>query len=107
MGRNTMSTITRRQILAGSALSALASGFPAPAIANSDPIKIGYLPALTGPSSSTGIGINVGLRLRAGRSFAAGIVRPLLRYVDADVHGALSVAVHRSRGALEGCVRLH
>ncbi len=36
---------------------------------------------------------------------AARIVRPLLRYVDADVHGALSVALHRPRGALEGCVR--
>jgi hypothetical protein len=54
---HTMSTnprvITRRQVLAVSAAgaAALASGFPAPAIANSDPIKIGYLPALTGPSS--------------------------------------------------------
>ena len=57
--------ISRRQVLAGSAVSAaaLASGFPAPAIAQSEPIKIGYLPALTGPSSSTGIGINRGTQL--------------------------------------------
>ncbi|MDP1753747.1 MAG: ABC transporter substrate-binding protein [Reyranella sp.] len=58
-------SISRRQILAGSAVSAaaLASGFPAPAIAQNEPIKIGYLPALTGPSSSTGVGINRGTQL--------------------------------------------
>lgn len=57
--------INRRQVLAGSAVSAvaLASGFPAPAIAQNEPIKIGYLPALTGPSSSTGVGINRGVQL--------------------------------------------
>src|ERR1700686_1594412 len=78
MGGNTMSTkqrvITRRQVLAGSAAgaAALASGFPAPAIADSDPIKIGYLPALTGPSSSTGIGINRGTELAVEEINAAG-----------------------------------
>jgi branched-chain amino acid transport system substrate-binding protein len=57
--------ISRRQVLAGSAVSAaaLASGLPAPAIAQNEPIKIGYLPALTGPSSSTGVGINRGVQL--------------------------------------------
>jgi branched-chain amino acid transport system substrate-binding protein len=57
--------ITRRQVLAGSTVSAaaLASGFPAPAIAQNEPIKVGYLPALTGPSSSTGVGINRGVQL--------------------------------------------
>src|SRR6202022_976697 len=75
---NTMSTnrhvITRRQVLAGSAVSAaaLASGFPAPAIANRDPIKIGFLPALTGPSSSTGVGMNRGTELAVEEINAAG-----------------------------------
>ncbi len=57
--------ISRRQVLAGSAVSAvaLAHGFPAPAIAQNEPIKVGYLPALTGPSSSTGVGINRGVQL--------------------------------------------
>ena len=66
--------ITRRQVLAGSAVSAaaLASGFPAPAIANSDPIKIGFLPALTGPSSSTGVGINRGTELAVAQINDAG-----------------------------------
>src|SRR6202051_5378225 len=76
-GRNTMSTklrVTRRQVLAGAAVgaAALASGFPAPAIANSDPIRIGFLPALTGPSSSTGIGINRGTELAVEEINAAG-----------------------------------
>src|SRR6185312_11583890 len=52
--------IRRRQVLSGSAAGAvsLATGLAAPAIAANEPIKIGYLPALTGPSSSTGVGIN-------------------------------------------------
>ena len=55
-------SVTRRQVLAGSAAGAasLASGLASPAIAANEPIKIGYLPALTGPSSSTGVGINRG-----------------------------------------------
>src|SRR5258708_39717772 len=36
---------------------------PTPAIAANEPIKIGYLPAVTGPSSSTGVGINRGVQL--------------------------------------------
>src|SRR5580704_18129478 len=66
--------VTRRQVLAGSAATAagLASGFPAPAIANTDPIKIGFLPALTGPSSSTGVGINRGTELAVEEINAAG-----------------------------------
>jgi len=58
-------SLTRRHVLAGSAASAvaLASGFPRPAIAASDPIRIGFLPALTGPSSSTGVAINRGTEL--------------------------------------------
>src|SRR5476649_2239839 len=67
-------SVTRRQVLAGSAVSAatLASNFPAPAIAQSDSIKIGYLPALTGPSSSTGVGINRGIQLGVEAINAAG-----------------------------------
>src|SRR4029077_18497173 len=69
--------ITRRQVLAGSAVTAaaLASGFPAPAIAQSDPIKIGYLPALTGPSSSTGVGINRGTQLAVEEINKAGGIK--------------------------------
>jgi branched-chain amino acid transport system substrate-binding protein len=54
--------LTRRQALA-TAGAALASTLAKPAIAANEPISIGYLPALTGPSSSTGIGINRGVQL--------------------------------------------
>ena len=58
-------SIKRRTVLTGSAagMVSLTSGLAAPAIAQSEPIRIGYLPALTGPSSSTGIGINRGVQL--------------------------------------------
>ena len=70
-------TIRRRQLLAGSAVSAaaLASGFPAPAIAQNEPIKIGYLPALTGPSSSTGVGMNRGTQIAVEEINAAGGIK--------------------------------
>lgn len=63
--------LTRRQALA-SAAAAIATGVAKPAIAAKDPILIGYLPALTGPSSSTGIGINRGVQLAVQEINAAG-----------------------------------
>ena len=67
-------SIKRRTVLTGSAagMVSLTSGLAAPAIAQSDPIRIGYLPALTGPSSSTGVGINRGVQLGIDEINAAG-----------------------------------
>lgn len=56
-------SLTRRQALASAGAAVVASGLAKPAIAASEPIRIGYLPALTGPSSATGIGINRGILL--------------------------------------------
>ena len=59
-------SIRRRQVLSGAAAAgalSAAAGIAKPAISAPEPIKIGYLPALTGPSSSTGIGINRGTQL--------------------------------------------
>jgi branched-chain amino acid transport system substrate-binding protein len=66
--------ISRRQVLAGSTAGAvsLATGLARPAIAASDPIRIGFLPALTGPSSSTGVAINRGTILAVDEMNAAG-----------------------------------
>src|SRR3979409_559601 len=64
-------SLTRRQALA-SAAAVIASSVVKPAIAAKDPIMIGYLPALTGPSSSTGIGINRGIQLAVQEISAAG-----------------------------------
>jgi branched-chain amino acid transport system substrate-binding protein len=64
--------VTRRQALVSAGVAALASHLPKPAIAATEPILMGYLPALTGPSSSTGIGINRGVQLAVDEINAAG-----------------------------------
>src|SRR5690349_5987555 len=64
--------LTRRQALVSAGAAALASGLARPAIAAKDPILVGYLPALTGPSSSTGVGINRGIQLAVQEINAAG-----------------------------------
>jgi branched-chain amino acid transport system substrate-binding protein len=63
--------LTRRQALVSGA-AAIATTIAKPAIAAKEPILIGYLPALTGPSSSTGIGINRGTQLAVDEINAAG-----------------------------------
>ena len=65
-------SITRRQALASAGAAAVAVGLAKPAIATNEPIRIGYLPALTGPSSSTGVGINRGTQLAVQEINAAG-----------------------------------
>ena len=71
--------LTRRQALASAGAVALAAGLAKPAIAANEPIRVGYLPALTGPSSSTGIGISRGTQLAVQEINAAGGIngRPL------------------------------
>src|ERR1700744_5832463 len=64
--------VTRRQALVSAGAAALASPLPKPAIAATVPILMGYLPALTGPSSSTGIGINRGVQLAVDEINASG-----------------------------------
>src|SRR5436190_271992 len=64
--------LTRRQALKSAAAAVAAAGIAKPAIAQKNPIRIGYLPALTGPSSSTGIGINRGVDLAVKEINAAG-----------------------------------
>ena len=72
-------TLDRRQFLvgsAGAAASAAALTLTKPAIAASEPIRIGFLPALTGPSSSTGVAMNRGTNLA---------VDVMYKYVDPRV----------------------
>src|SRR6516165_4823490 len=56
-------SMTRRQALLSAGAAVAATSIAKPAIAAKEPIQVGYLPALTGPSSSTGIGINRGIQL--------------------------------------------
>jgi branched-chain amino acid transport system substrate-binding protein len=65
-------SMTRRQALASGAAAVVTGGLANPAIAAKDPIPVGYLPALTGPSSSTGVGINRGIQLAVQEINAAG-----------------------------------
>src|SRR5262245_43641805 len=90
-------SIRRRQVLAGSAagMVSLTSGLAAPAIAQSDPIKIGYLPALTGPSSSTGIGINRGTQLAVEKvNKAGGIAGRKIELISRDTQSDPTKAVN-------------
>jgi branched-chain amino acid transport system substrate-binding protein len=94
--------LTRRQALA-TAGAALASTLAKPAIAANEPIRIGYLPALTGPSSSTGIGINRGFELAVKELNAAGGIngRPIelvVRDTQSDPTKAVNGAAELAHG---------
>jgi branched-chain amino acid transport system substrate-binding protein len=96
--------ITRRHLIASSAAgaAALASGLARPAIAASEPIKIGWLPALTGASSSTGIAINRGTGLAVSEINAAGGVNGrqielIIRDTQSDPTKAVNEAVELMR----------
>src|SRR6185437_4560297 len=94
--------LTRRQALASGA-AVLASTVAKPAIAAKDPIPVGYLPALTGPSSSTGIGINRGIQLAVQEINAAGGVdgrqlELITRDTQSDPTKAVNAAAELTRG---------
>jgi branched-chain amino acid transport system substrate-binding protein len=96
-------SITRRQALASAGAVALATGIAKPAIAAKEPIQVGYLPALTGPSSSTGIGINRGLQLAIKEiNDAGGIdgrqIELITRDTQSDPTKAVNGAAELTRG---------
>jgi len=97
-------SLTRRQALLSSAGAAVAvTGIAKPAIAAKDPIQVGYLPALTGPSSSTGIGINRGIQLAVKEiNDAGGIdgrqIELITRDTQSDPTKAVNGAAELTRG---------
>src|SRR6201996_2390112 len=100
--------LPRRQALASGA-ALLATGIAKPAIAAKDPIQIGYLPALTGPSSSTGVGINRGIQLAVQEINAAGGIdgrqlELITRDTQSDPTKAVNGAAELTRGQKVSCV---
>jgi branched-chain amino acid transport system substrate-binding protein len=96
-------TLTRRQALKSAGAAVVASSLAKPAIAAKDPIPVGYLPALTGPSSSTGIGINRGILLAVKEINDVGGIdgRPLeliTRDTQSDPTKAVNGAAELTRG---------
>ena len=92
--------ISRRDVLLGSAgaLGAASFSFPAPAIAQSDSIKIGCLAAMTGPSSAPTLGFNRGVDFAVKAINGAGGVKGRkIEIVMRDTQGDPTKAVNATQ----------
>jgi branched-chain amino acid transport system substrate-binding protein len=92
--------ISRRGVLLGTtgALGAAALSFPKPAIAQSEPIKIGFLAAMTGPSSAPTVGFNRGVVFAVDAINAAGGVKGRkIEVITRDTQGDPTKAVNATQ----------
>jgi branched-chain amino acid transport system substrate-binding protein len=93
-------TISRRDVLLGSAgaLGAASFSFPVPAVAQSEPIKIGCLAAITGPSSAPTVGFNRGVTFAVDAINSAGGVKGRkIEIVMRDTQGDPTKAVNATQ----------
>ncbi len=93
-------TFTRRSVVVGGAglAGASALGFPKPALAQSEPLRIGWLAALTGPSSAPAVGFNRGVVFAAEAINAAGGVKGRkVEIVTRDTQGDPTKAVNATQ----------
>jgi branched-chain amino acid transport system substrate-binding protein len=96
-------SITRRKLLVSTSAAVAAAAIAKPAIAAKDPILIGYLPALTGPSSSTGIGINRGTQLAVDEiNKAGGVDGRMLELITRDTQSDPTKAVNATAELTRG-----
>ncbi len=90
--------ITRRGFTQGAAGLAAVSGLARPAIAQSEPIRIGWLAALSGPSSAPAIGFDRGVRHAVNAINAAGGVKGRkIELVVRDTQGDPTKAVNAAQ----------
>lgn len=96
---------TRRQLMQASTAGTglLAAGLARPSLAVSNPVRIGWLPALTGASSSTGIAMTRGITFGVSEINAAGGVNGrqlelLARDTQSDPTKAVNAATELTRG---------
>src|ERR1700753_867792 len=92
--------VSRRDVLWGSAgaIGAASFSFPMPAIAQSEPIKIGCLAAITGPSSAPTIGFNRGVHFAVHATNGAGGVKGRkIEIVMRDTQGDPTKAVNATQ----------
>jgi branched-chain amino acid transport system substrate-binding protein len=92
--------ISRRDVLLGSAgaLGAATFSFPKPAIAQSEPIKIGWLAAMTGPSSAPTVGFNRGVVFAVDAINAAGGIKGRkIEVITRDTQGDPTKAVNATQ----------
>lgn len=93
-------SLSRRHVLLGSAgaVGASVMGLGRPAIAQSEPIRIGWLAAMTGPSSAPAIGFNRGVLFAAEAINAAGGVKGRkIEILTRDTQGDPTKAVNATQ----------
>lgn len=87
--------LTRRGFTLGTAGALAASGLARPALADSEPLRIGWLAALTGPSSAPAIGFDRGVRFAVDAINASGGVKGRkIELVVRDTQGDPTKAVN-------------
>lgn len=90
--------ITRRGLAVGSAVTLAGGGLATPALAQSEPIRIGWLAAMTGPSSAPAIGFNRGVLYAAEAINAAGGVKGRrVEIITRDTQGDPTKAVNATQ----------